>query len=94
MLARDEGVEVEVGVGGDAQSRAGLAEFPCATKVAGTESAIVVNEVVCVGGWETRVSGMTSISNQYIYRKDKINFLFWHVHTVSTTGPRLIVSWV
>ena len=48
MLARDEGVEVEVGVGGDAQSRAGLAEFPCATKVAGTESAIVVSEVVCV----------------------------------------------
>lgn len=81
---RDEGVEVEVGVGGDAQSRAGLAEFPCATKVAGTERAIVVSEVVC--GWETGVSGMTSISNQYIYRKDKINFLFWHIYTVSTTG--------
>lgn len=44
---RDEGVEVVVGVGGDAQSRAGLAEFPCATNVDGTVCVIVVSEVVC-----------------------------------------------
>lgn len=46
---RDEGVEVVVGVGGDAQSRAGLAEFPCATNVAGTGECNC-GEVVC--GWE------------------------------------------